>query len=652
MRKVLLIQIFLFFLALNLSPLVAQDTSNQVKWTVVTSPKNDKAFVLNFKGVLPKGWHLYAKDEEDAIDGFEVAYKNTAFSQQPIKIKTPFKSFKDDFFEGKIKQVVEDSVEFEQVISFESTPPAFVRATLKYIIAFQDNFIPEEQEIKIQLNETAPIGQSRLLINTIDINKPLVDCNIGASSKSNTQSKSLLQIFILGLLGGLVALLTPCVFPMIPLTVSYFTKKSISKKSGIKNALLYGFFIFFIYILLSLPFHFLNSINPDFLNNISTNVYLNVIFFVVFILFALSFFGLYEITLPAKFSTGADSKSGIGNVLGIFFMALTLALVSFSCTGPILGSLLVGSLASNGGAMQLTMGMAGFGFALALPFALFALFPNWLQSLPKSGGWLNTVKITLGFLELAFALKFLSNADMVKHWGILKREIFIGIWILIGAAMTLYLFGILKIEKHSVANKISKGRKILACCVGLFTLYLIPGVTNTSWANLKLISGFPPPVNYSLYHGSSECILNFSCTKNYDEAIKMAKAEKKPILIDFTGYACVNCRRMEETVWTDSQVSEIIRNNFIVVSLYVDDKKLLPSNEQFTYKMKDGTEKEIVMVGDKWATLETENFANSAQPYYAIISPDEMLLNKPIDYTDKKTYLEWLTCGLNAFKNK
>lgn len=652
MRKVIGIGIFLFFLALHLSHLFAQDISNQVKWTVVASPKTEKTFVLNFKGVLPKGWHLYAKDETDDIAGIEVVYKNPTFSQQPISIKTPFNSFKDDIFEGKIKQVIEDSIEIEQEISFNSTPPAFVRSTLKYCIAFEDNFIPEEQEIKIPINEKVTHTTSRLLINTIDINKPMVDCNIGASNKSNTQSKSLLQIFVLGVLGGLVALLTPCVFPMIPLTVSYFTKKSISKKSGIKNGLLYGFFIFFIYILLSLPFHFLDSINPDFLNNISTNVYLNVIFFIVFILFAFSFFGFYEITLPAKFSSGADSKSGIGNVLGIFFMALTLALVSFSCTGPILGSLLVGSLASNGGAMQLTMGMAGFGLALALPFALFALFPNWLQSLPKSGGWLNTVKITLGFLELAFAFKFLSNADMVKHWGLLKREVFIGIWILIGATLTLYLFGILKIEKNASVQKISRGRKLIACLFGLFTLYLIPGITNTSWSNLKLISGFPPPVNYSLFHSSSDCILDFRCTKKYDEAIKMAKAEKKPILIDFTGYACVNCRRMEETVWTDSKVSELIRNNFIVVSLYVDDKKALPSNEQFTYKMKDGTEKDIVTIGDKWATLETENFANSAQPYYAIISPDEILLNKPIDYTDKQTYLEWLTCGLNAFKKK
>jgi thiol:disulfide interchange protein DsbD len=389
------------------------------------------------------------------------------------------------------------------------------------------------------------------------------------------------------------------------------------------------------------------------LNNISTNVYLNVIFFIVFVFFAFSFFGFYEITLPASISSGADSKAGVGNILGIFFMALTLALVSFSCTGPILGSLLAGSLATNGGAMQLTFGMGGFGLALALPFALFAMFPKWLHSIPKSGGWLNTVKVVLGFLELALAFKFLSNADLVKHWGILKREIFIGIWIIVGFLLSLYILGKLKFKHDNPHQNITKARKIFGFVVLLFTFYLIPGVTNTKWANLKLISGFPPPLYYSIYEKKSDCIFNLRCTKNYTEGLEMAKSEKKPILLDFTGYACVNCRRTEENIWSDADVNKMMVDHFIVVSLYVDDKKALPVSQQFTYKTKDGSNKEIVTYGDLWATFETENFANNAQPLYAIINTDEVLLNHPVGYTDSKTdYLQWLKCGLETFQKK
>ncbi len=460
-------------------------------------------------------------------------------------------------------------------------------------------------------------------------------------------------MFALGFLGGLVALLTPCVFPMIPLTVSFFTKKAVNRKSGVRNAFLYGFFIFFIYVVLSLPFHFLDSLNPEILNNISTNVYLNVFFFIIFIVFALSFFGLYEITLPGSLSSGADSKAGAGNVLGIFFMALTLALVSFSCTGPILGSLLAGSLSADGGAMQLTSGMAGFGLALALPFALFALFPNWLNSLPKSGGWLNTVKVVLGFVELALAFKFLSNADLVMHWGILKREIFIGLWILIGAGLTLYLLGKLRFKHDSPMRKVPPVRLILGILTGLFTLYLVPGVTNTKWANLSLISGFPPPLYYSIYQKDSDCILSLTCTKDYEEGLKMARAQNKPMLIDFTGYACVNCRRMEENVWTQPEVYNLLKEKYIIVSLYVDDKKELPVAEQFTYTAKDGQQKEIVTVGDKWATFETENFKNNAQPWYAIVNTKEELLSQPVGYVpDYKEYLAWLQCGADVFDQK
>lgn len=494
---------------------------------------------------------------------------------------------------------------------------------------------------------------NRLLIPSIDLNNPKANCAVGASSNITPPTSGLWSIFLLGIIGGLVALLTPCVFPMIPLTVSFFTKKTADKKKGIFHAFMYGFFILLIYVLLSLPFHFLDQVNPEILNNISTNVVLNVLFFVIFVVFALSFFGLYEITLPASISNRADSKSGLGSLAGIFFMALTLAIVSFSCTGPILGSLLAGSLSSNGGAMQLTAGMAGFGLALALPFALFALFPNWLNSLPKSGGWLNTVKVVLGFLELALAFKFLSNADLVKHWGLLKREVFIGLWIIIGIGLTLYLFGKIKFGHASPTKKLHPVRIVLGIITGLFVLYLIPGLTNTKYANLTLISGFPPPLSYSIYQQDSDCLLGLNCAHDYEEGLKKARAENKPVLIDFTGYACVNCRRMEENVWSKPEVLDLMKANFIVVSLYVDDKAELPADKQMKYTTKDGQEKFIRTVGNKWATFETENFKNNAQPLYAILDTEEKLMNQPVGYTaDVKMFKEWLQCGLDAFNRK
>ena len=633
---------------------LAQDTTI-VKWTTQLSKIKDHHFSFKLKGEIKPGWHLYAKDVVDDIPGILIRYNDSSIKKNDIVFNAAFKSINDPLFDNKKKQVVERNIEMEQEFHFTNTDQPFLNLKISYDCGYAANYIQEEQLIKITIDSSAANQpKARIRITSIDINHPLNNCGIGdqATSGSNKTSNSLWSLFFIGFLGGIIALFTPCVFPMIPLTVSFFTKKATSKKAGISNAFLYGFFIFIIYILLSLPFHFLDSINPEFLNNISTNVYLNVFFFIIFVIFAFSFFGFYEITLPASFSTGADSKAGAGNVIGIFFMALTLALVSFSCTGPILGSLLAGSLASDGGAMQLTAGMGGFGLALALPFALFAMFPNWLQSLPKSGGWLTTVKVTLGFLELALAFKFLSNADLVKHWGLLKREIFIGIWIIIGALLSLYLFAKLKIGHDAIPQKISLGRKITATLIALFSIYLIPGVSNSSWANLKLISGFPPPLYYSVYQKESSCVLGLHCAKDYEEALAMAKIEHKPILLDFTGYACVNCRRMEENVWSDPEVYKLMKEKFIIVSMYVDDKKTLNPGNQFVYTTKKGTSKEINTIGDQWQTFQTENFVSNSQPLYAILNTDEILLNTPVGYTDKSTYLKWLNCGLDAVKNK
>ena len=460
-------------------------------------------------------------------------------------------------------------------------------------------------------------------------------------------SNSYLNLFILGFIGGLLALLTPCVFPMIPLTVSFFTNSN-SKSNSKFNAITYGLFIIGIYLSLSIPFHFLDSIDPEILNSISTNAGLNIFFFIVFVLFAFSFFGFYEITIPSKWVNSIDSKSNsIGGLIGIFFMALTLVLVSFSCTGPILGSLLVGSISSQGGAIQLTIGMLGFGVALALPFTIFALFPNLLSTLPKSGRWMNTFKVILGFLELGFAFKFLSNADLVEHWGILKREVFIGIWVLISFSLSMYLVGAYKFPHETKNVKRSNFNFILGFIVLGFSVYLFPALLQNGSDKARLLSGFTPPAFYSIYKKSNDCPLGFTCFKDFDSGLSYAKSQNKPILLDFTGWACVNCRRIEENVWTDPQVYNLINDNFVLISLYVDDRKELDVKDYIKLKYKSGKEKVIKTVGEKGATFQAINFKSASQPYYVLLDTDLRILNKPIQYTSKDKYLNWLIEGLD-----
>ena len=467
------------------------------------------------------------------------------------------------------------------------------------------------------------------------------------NDSSALTSNSYINLFILGFIGGLLALLTPCVFPMIPLTVSFFTSNK-SEQNSKFNAIIYGLFIVGIYLSLSIPFHFLDSIDPEILNSISTNAGLNIFFFVVFILFAFSFFGFYEITIPSKWVNSIDSKSNsIGGYIGVFFMALTLVLVSFSCTGPILGSLLVGSISSQGGAIQLTIGMLGFGVALALPFTIFALFPNLLTTLPKSGRWMNTFKVILGFLELGFAFKFLSNADLVEHWGILKREVFIGIWVLISFSLSLYLLGLYKFPHESKNVVTSKFNLILGFFVLGFSVYLFPALLQNGSDKARMLSGFTPPAFYSIYSKSNDCPLGFTCFKDFDSGLSYAKSQNKPILLDFTGWACVNCRRIEENVWTDPEVYSLINDNFVLISLYVDDRKELDVKDFIRLKYKSGKEKIIKTVGEKGATFQAINFKSASQPYYVLLDNDLRILNKPIQYTSKDKYLNWLKEGLS-----
>lgn len=636
-------------IALMASIFVYAQNDSLLKWLVQSKKIGDGLYELVAKTTIPAGLHLYGSNP--GVEGLESPkflpdYENAVFPD-PIAFNRAPQKIVDPIF--KSVAVFTGAIEIRQKVKITGFVPQSLKGIITASLGKAGEFYIAEQPFEVNLEGGAAVSDDskKIKLTTIDLGHPLEDCG----KKNDLVSNGWLSIFLLGFLGGLIALLTPCVFPMIPVTVSFFTKRAANRKQAISNGILYGFFIFLIYLLASVPFHVLGNVQPEIFNNISTNSWLNVIFFIIFIFFAISFFGYFEITLPSNIASKADSKSGLGSLLGIFFMALTLAIVSFSCTGPILGSLLVGSL--SGGAWQLTSGLAGFGLALALPFALFAIFPNWLQSLPKSGGWLDTVKKVLAFLELALAFKFLSNADLVMHWGLLKREVFIGIWILIGAGLTLYLFGILRLPHDYKGMKISSGRKMLGVFALLFTLYLIPGVTQTKYANLKLLSGFPPPFSYSIYgkdnvHGKG---LEPNVINDYAKALQLSKDLNKPLLIDFTGWACVNCRKMEENVWTQPEVYNYIKDNFILVSLYVDDRQKLPAEQRFTYTQKDGNTKDIISIGDKWATFQTENFGQSTQPLYVILDSKEKLMNNPVGYTpDGQEYKKWLQCGKEAFE--
>jgi thiol:disulfide interchange protein len=646
MKAIVQAGLFIFFILAGVLT-HAQDSIQPFKWTVSSKKISANQYQLIFSTTGNKGWDLYAPDQLLS----EVPTTELQLSDSSIIITNgyadsgSFKKSNSALFDTVVK-TFEGPATWKKTITFPGVIPGHLQGTLLYTYGKGEEFYPSTAlsfnvSLEGGVNTTAQIK-----VPTIDLKNPVNNCG-----DDDTADKSLFSIFLLGFIGGLIALITPCVFPLIPLTVSFFTKKSGSRKKGIQNALLYGLSIFIIYALLSVPFHLLSSVNPEILNNISTNVWLNLTFFVVFIFFALSFFGLYEIGLPSGLASKIDSRAGMSNFWGIFFMALTLAIVSFSCTGPILGSLLAGVLTSDNGATQLTFGMSGFGLGLALPFALFALFPNWLQSLPKSGGWLNSVKVVLGFLELALAIKFLSNADLVKQWHLLEREVFIALWILIGIAIVLYLLGVIRFG-HDSKPRFSKARVFFIALFGLFTLYLVPGVTNTKWARLTLISGFPPPYGYSIYQHPVNYETGVEPLHNqYAKALQMAREQNKPVLIDFTGWACVNCRRMEENVWTNEEVKELMKNDFIVVSLYVDERQQLPASEQFVYNTKSGSEKPIITVGDKWATFQSENFNAVSQPQYAIISADEVALTKTKAYTPTAAqFRDWLKCGLDAYK--
>ena len=620
----LILVVFSFFLGFS------QSDDNPAIWTYEAEKITDTEYNLIFKADIYEGWHIYSQftDENGSLPSeftFEKAGEDyelvgtTAESETLVEYSDIFE-VDETFFKEKAV--------FTQRIKLLNPEVNQITVDLFYQIC-KEVCIPKDEIFHISLTgEEIVVAEQHVDQRSLDMSAALMldlknkELLVNGDENAVNEKSGLWTIFVLGFLGGLIALLTPCVFPMIPLTVSFFTKQGANRSKGIANALLYGFFIVLIYFLLSLPFHLFDSVDSQILNTIATNVWLNLFFFLIFIFFAFSFFGYYELTLPSSWANKMDSASSkVGGAFGIFFMAVTLAIVSFSCTGPILGGLLGSTALAEGDvATNLSMGMTGFGLALALPFGLFALFPTWLNSLPKSGGWMTTVKVTLGFLELVLAFKFLSNADLVGNWGIFKREIFLGIWILLFVLLSLYLFGILRFPHDGPKQRLSAGRKLTAVLSTAFAVYLIMGLSKIT--DLKLLSGFPPPQFYSIFETESDCPLGIDCFKDFDKGIAHAKQLNKPVLLDFTGWACVNCRKMEETVWSEPDIYPILKEEYVLISLYIDDRKELPVEEQFDFKYESGRVKKINTVGEKWGTFQTLNFNAASQPYYVIMSPD------------------------------
>lgn len=658
---------------------------NPVTWKTSVEKKSDTEVVLIFDAVIEHEWHLYSQfTPEGGALPTVFNFKNVKGNYELVgKTKeSPYKKVYSDIFEVD-EYMFENKAQFRQTIKVTNPNLKSVSVNVEYQVC-KESCIQQDKTFDIKLpalsvkpseaavtagavaemtadtasaatevkTDSVPSAESKEAITPVAEN--------GHPAKKKTEEKGVFMIFILAFFSGFAALLTPCVFPMIPMTVSFFTKQSKTKAQGIKNAIIYGVSIILIYVLLG---SLVTAIfGADALNALSTNVWFNLIFFVLLVVFAASFLGAFEIMLPNSWANKVDRQADRGGIIGILFMALALAIVSFSCTGPIVGTLLV-EAASKGGLAPI-VGMLGFSMALALPFMLFAMFPGWLNSLPKSGGWLNTVKVFLGFLELALAFKFLSNADLVLQMHLLEREIFLAIWIVIFGTLAFYLFGKITLPHDSPLSHISVGRLLLGLLVLSFTIYLIPGLWG---APLKLISGFPPPMTYSespyglsgskgdgsktaqiLPNGAHFGAHDIVAFDDYEKGMAYAKSVNKPVLLDFTGFACVNCRKMEDFVWSKPEVLSILKEKVVLISLYVDDKRELPKNEQYTSKE---TGKEIVTTGNKWSDFQITKYKANAQPYYIVLDTEANSLSEPVGYTpEANEYKKWLEDGIAKFK--
>lgn len=665
--KKLLFFLFSFLALANVNAQIVKP----VKWSTKVEKLSDSEFNLVMEGKIDEGWHVYSQfTPANGPLPAEFEFKESKGNYELVgKVKeSPYKKQYNDIFEVD-EYFFEKKVIFIQKVKILNAQLASIKAKIDYQVCKQacinDNMnftfqlpnIEKPSKVAVtNISETDTISSSEFTVS--ETSKPEIKPVIETPLKEN--QKSLWTIFILAILGGFAATFTPCVYPMIPMTVSFFLKQAKNKAKGRFNAIFYGACIVFICFAITIPFHIFEGISRDIFSEISTNVYVNLFFFLIFTIFAISFFGAFEITLPSKLSNKVDNASNKSGLFGIFFMALTLIIVSFSCIGPALGLVFGTSLNSDGGAIILSIAMLGFGFGLALPFMFFALAPTLLGNMPKSGGWLNTVKVVFGFIELALAFKFLSNADigLDLHW--LHREVFIAIWIAIFAGLSLYLFGKITLPHDSPLSHISVGRLLLAISSLAFTVYLIPGL----WGSpLKLISAFPPPQTYSespqgfgskaaeykeqLPSGAELTVHNLVSFTDYKTGVEYAKKVNKPIMIDFTGKQCVNCRLMESNVWSDEKVLNILKNDVVLISLYGDDKKELPKADQYTTE--DG--KEINTIGKKWSEFQITRFNNNSRPLYVLLNLNEKELNTPVAYTPNiDDYLAWLKDGISKFK--
>jgi len=643
-----------------------------VKWRFESKKISDTEYDLRLIADIDKGWTVYSQEVEP--NGpvptsflFEKAGNYTLVG--PVKEEGKKKSGIDPYFKVQVSKFFESPAIFTQRVQV-SDPSKPIIGSLEFMACNDVKcLLPEVVEFSFNLASGTAAAMGPVIVDSgngkeIDqtvagiratYKKPVGNCGEEDVAKGN-----FFWTFLLGFIGGLIALLTPCVFPMIPLTVSFFTKSSKDRKSGLRNALTFGLAIIAIYVSIGLIITAVFGATA--LNELSTNWIANTLFFAIFLFFAFSFFGYYEITLPGSWSTKSDALAEKGGFLGTFFMAFTLALVSFSCTGPIIGSAIVQSATSTLGPFTV---MLGFSMALAIPFALFAAFPAWLQSLPRSGSWMNSVKVVLGFLELALAFKFLSVADMTMHWNILPYEVFMGLWILIFGAMAAYLFGLIRFPHDSPMKKLSPVRGAIAMLSLALAVYLATGFRvdekTQAYASLSLMSGLAPPAHYNIfltkpevdpaikarYPSYSKCANNLDCFKDYYEGVAYAKEVNLPVLLDFTGHGCVNCRKTEEHIWVKMEVWSKLKKDFVLVSLYGDDRELLP--EVLISKARQA---KLRNVGNKWADFQIINFEQNTQPLYVMMTPDERVLAAPRGYkNDVEGYVDFLKCGENAFRS-
>jgi len=662
-----------------------------VKWDFSSKRLNDTVAELILKATIDKGWHVYSQNiPEGGPIPTSFTFNKSNDYKLTGKVKEPkaLEEFDPNF--DMVLKYYANSVQFKQKVKILSKNPVVVKGSLEFMCCDDKQCLPPsvvDFEFKLEGAKTASDN-----LPVTENNKDTSETSLNDSSKiikkdssANHQSKidvliteekdkSLWGFFWIAFFSGLIAILTPCVFPMIPMTVSFFMHSSKSKVKAKFQAGVYGFSIIIIYTLVGTLLAVL--LGPEFANWSSTHWLPNIFFFLIFVIFAASFFGMFEITLPSWMVNKTDKQADKGGFLGAFFMAFTLVLVSFSCTGPIVVAILV--LSAGGEILKPIIGMFGFGLAFALPFTIFALFPSWLNNLPKSGGWLNVVKVVLGFLELALGLKFLSVADQTYHWGILDREVYLAIWIVIFTLLGIYLLGKLKFAHDSEVKHIGVPRLILAIVSFSFVVYMIPGMFG---APLKALTGYMPPQhthdfdlnkiireNVEAFGGGESKSTNNICEApkysdklelphgmtgyfDYDEALKCAKLQNKPLFIDFTGHGCVNCREMEARVWSNTEVLKRLKNNYIIVSLYVDDKVIeLPPSEHYTSKYNG---KLITKLGPKNADIQVSRFNRNSQPYYLLLDTNEELLNQPKAYDlDVDAYIKFLDEGFAEFEKR